>query len=90
MPRRLHGRRGPPLGLGPFSYSFRPSPAGRCGAILIRGPEGAPPPAPGDLLTLAIDDERDAEFEVTETVDAGDGWWASCERKVRAPGEDGD
>jgi hypothetical protein len=89
MPRRLHGRQDPPQGLGPFSYSFRPSPAGRCGAILIRGPEGAPPPAPGDLLTLAIDDDRDAEFEVTEIARISEGWWASCERRDR-PGEDGD
>jgi len=69
-----------PEGLGPFSYGFRPSPAGRFGTILIRAPEGAPTPARGDLFVLTTDDCYDADFEVMEVVREADGWRVGCER----------
>ncbi|PHY21179.1 hypothetical protein [Caulobacter sp. BP25] len=89
MTRRPQEKHDPLLGLGPFSYSFRPSPAGRFGTILIKGPKGAPAPARGDLLTLTLDDDAAAQFEVTKVARASEGWWASCERRGQT-GEDGD
>lgn len=72
-----------PAGLGPFAYAFRPSPAGRFGLILIRGPAGAPLPVAGDHLTLTTTDCYDAEFKVVEVLRDGDGWQIGCERQPR-------
>lgn len=82
--RRSSQRPELPASLGPFAYAFRPSPAGKHGAILIRAPEGAPAPCRGDVLILATDDCYDAEFEVTEVIRRPFGWRAGCERKPLA------
>jgi hypothetical protein len=73
-----------PMGLGPFSYDFRPSPAGPFGTILIYAPEGAPPPACGDLLTLSTSDCSDADFEVMKVSRECRGWRADCEPRSRS------
>lgn len=80
-PRR--GRQGLPDTLGPFRYQFRPSPAGRFGTVLIRAPAEAPLPTRGDAITLTTLDCYDAEFEVTQVDQDGEGWWIGCERKPR-------
>lgn len=79
--RRSH--RGLPDTLGPFHYQFRPGQAGRFGTVLIRAPAGAPLPACGDAITLTTRDCYDAEFEVTQVDQDGEGWRIGCERRPR-------
>lgn len=72
-----------PGALGPFRYTFRPSPAGPFGMILIRAPADAPQPHRGDLLTLSTSGGYDVDFEVIQVSLEGEGWQATCEPKSR-------